>query len=615
MSKSFFKYLLVFGVLALVVSSCGQKESTVEQKLQRNWSVDVIESLDGKRHNLKENDQSYPWLFSHNKNIGQNYFEILYESGDTLGGAWTLLNDTTLNIQIIDRESVADSIGTQFGRKGEAGVTLFDEYGIKIGQLDKEGNFQPSGSSRQFQINHISETFMTLQDEQDIYHLSYDSPEATSYVSFETISRGLMGMLFLIVVAYLLSSNRKAINWNLVIKGLILQAVIAILVLKVPFISSIFDSIAYGFKTVTEYTSAGSSFLFRSFVDGEEGISSPLINFAFTILPTIVFFSALMSLLYYWGILQKFVWLFAWVMKKFMKLSGAESLAAAGNVFLGQTESPLLVKPYLMGMSKSEINCLMTGGMATVAGGVLASYISFLGGGDPAQEVFYAKHLLTASIISAPAAIIAAKMLVPETETINQDLKVSKEKIGSNALEAISNGTTDGLKLAVNVGAMLLVFTALIAMANGLLGGFGDMINVNDAIAENTHHEKLSLEMILGYICGPFMWVMGVETTDMWAAGELLGIKTVSNEFMGYIQLGSLKDKPVAEGGVSERTAIMCTYMLCGFANFASIGIQIGGIGSLVPSRKGLLSSLGFKALIGGTLACLFTMVMVGMLI
>ncbi|MFT7615001.1 MAG: CNT family concentrative nucleoside transporter, partial [Parvicellaceae bacterium] len=533
MSKSVLKYFFFIGALVLLLSSCA-KESSVEHKLKRNWTVDVIDDLDGNRINLKENGQSHPWLFSYNKGLDQNYYERIYSEGDTIGGSWNLINDSTLSIQIIDRQTVADSIETQFGRNGETGVALFDENGSKIGQLDHEGNFKASGERLQFQILNISESYLALQDQHAIYHLYYDSPDQASYVSFETISRGLMGMLFLIVVAYLLSSNRKAINWNLVIKGLILQAVIAILVLKVPFISSIFDSIALGFKTVTEYTSAGSEFLFQSFVDGEEGISSPLINFAFTILPTIVFFSALMSLLYYWGILQKFVWVFAWVMKKFMKLSGAESLAAAGNVFLGQTESPLLVKPYLMGMSKSEMNCLMTGGMATVAGGVLASYISFLGGGDPAQEIFYAKHLLTASIISAPAAIIAAKMLVPETETINQELKISNEKLGSNSLEAIANGTTDGLKLAVNVGAMLLVFTALIALANGLIGGFGDIINVNDAIAESTHHDKLSLEMILGYICGPFMWVMGVETADMWAAGELLGIKTVSNEFMGY---------------------------------------------------------------------------------
>jgi len=318
-----------------------------------------------------------------------------------------------------------------------------------------------------------------------------------------------------------------------------------------------------------------------------------------------------MSLFYYWGILQKIVYSFAWIMKKFMKLSGAESLAAAGNVFLGQTESPLLVRPYLLGMTKSEMMCLMTGGMATIAGGVLAAYIGFLGNGDPAQEIFYAKHLLTASIISAPAAIVAAKMLIPETEEVNQDLSISKDKIGNNALEAISNGTSDGLKLAVNVGAMLIVFLSLMAMANFILAKAGSIGDLNGIIAANTPYEALSFEMILGYLCGPIMWLLGVESSDMWALGELLGTKTILNEFVAYKSLGDMKNA----SAISERSTIMATYMLCGFANFASIGIQIGGIGALVPSRKGLLSSLGFRALIGGTIACLFTMVVVGMLI
>jgi CNT family concentrative nucleoside transporter len=532
---------------------------------------------------------------------------------DTIFGSWSIEGDTTLILEQMPQEFAADSIITHFGSTGEKAVSLFDEEGTKIGHFDNEGNFTTHGLIRQYRILRLQENFMQLQDEdgQAIYHFSYESPKAASFISFATISRGLVGLAFLLLMAFLFSSNRKAINWNLVGKGIVLQIIIAVLVLKVPYIDMIFENIASFFTNVIDFARVGINFLFGQFGKDPLEVQTPLMNFAVVILPTIIFFSALMSLFYYWGILQKIVYSFAWIMKKFMKLSGAESLAAAGNVFLGQTESPLLVRPYLLGMTKSEMMCLMTGGMATIAGGVLAAYIGFLGNGDPAQEIFYAKHLLTASIISAPAAIVAAKMLVPETEAVNQDLSISKDKIGNNALEAISNGTSDGLKLAVNVGAMLIVFLSLMAMANFILAKAGSIGDLNGIIAANTPYEALSFEMILGYLCGPIMWLLGVESSDMWALGELLGTKTILNEFVAYKSLGDMKN----ENAISERSTIMATYMLCGFANFASIGIQIGGIGALVPSRKGLLSSLGFRALIGGTIACLFTMVVVGMLI
>ncbi len=615
------KYCLFFGALALLIIGCSVPDQTREEKLKRAWQVAVLNAPDGETVNFIDREIDFKWVFGYNKDTRNNYFQRIHPGSvpgqiDTAFGSWQLLNDTTLKLLYLRKENDVLGLKVEGDPAGDEGISLYDERGNKLGSINHKGEFTAGGIATTYEILSFREDLMQLSGEEGIFHLTYEAPAQVSYISFETIVRGILGMLVLLAIAYLFSTDRKAINWGLVLKGLALQIVIALLVLKVPFVSSIFDSIAYGFKWLTDQTGAGTTFLLDSFADDRPAaIPEPLINFAFTILPTIIFFSALMSLLYYWGILQKIVLVFAWVMKRFMKLSGAESLAAAGNVFLGQTESPLLIKPYLMGMTRSEIMCLMTGGMATVAGGVLASYISFLGDGDPAQEVFYAKHLLTASIISAPAAVIAAKMLVPEKETVNQDLKVSKEKIGSNTLEAIANGTTDGLKLAVNVGAMLLVFTALIALVNGLLGGIGDYTQLNGTIAENTTYSALSLEMILGYVCGPLMWVLGIESSDMWSAGELLGIKTISNEFIGYIRLSELKKASPEAGGISNRTAIMCTYMLCGFANFASIGIQIGGIGSLVPSRKGLLSSLGFKALIGGTLACLFTMVVVGMLI
>ncbi|MCB9223711.1 MAG: NupC/NupG family nucleoside CNT transporter [Crocinitomicaceae bacterium] len=425
-----------------------------------------------------------------------------------------------------------------------------------------------------------------------------------------SILRGMIGMAFLIALTYLFSGNKKKIDWSLVIKGVALQVIIALLVLKVPFVESGFKVVSDKFVQLISFTDDGVNFLFGQMGLPKQVVQAPLITFAVKVLPTIIFFSALMSIFYYLGIIQKVVFAFAWVMKKFMRMSGAESLAAAGNVFLGQTESPLLVKPYLSGMTKSEMMCLMTGGMATIAGGVLAAYVMFLGGDDPVERAFFAKHLLTASIISAPAAVVAAKILVPETEEINKDLTINKEKIGTNLLEAISNGTTDGLKLAVNVGAMLLVFIALMALGNGILDWVGDVSGLNATIASNTPYTGLSFQFILGYIGAPVVWLIGVDSVDMVLVGELLGQKTILNEFIAYPRLGELK----SSGAISQKSVIISTYMLCGFANFASIGIQIGGIGSLVPSRKGLLSKLGMRALLGGTIACLMTAAIVGML-
>ena len=428
-------------------------------------------------------------------------------------------------------------------------------------------------------------------------------------ISFESISRGLLGIVVLIGIAWVFSADRKSINWKLVGKGLLIQLVFAFLILKVPAVESVFDWVSTKFIRVIGFTQLGTDFLFGSFVTGK--IENGLVNFVFNILPTIVFFSALTSLLFYLGILQKVVYGIAWVMKKTMKLSGAESLSAAGNIFLGQTEAPFLIKPYLARMTKSEMMCLMTGGMATIAGGVLASYIGFLGGDDPVEQAMFAKHLLAASVMSAPAAVVASKILVPETEDYDQSLEVSKDKLGSNVLEAIANGTSDGVKLAVNVGAMLLVFIALMAFGNAILMKIGSWVEINDWIVANTRFDGLSFQFVLGYLCAPIAWLMGVPSEDMVIVGQLLGEKTILNEFVAYVSLGELKESGAF---VHEKSIIMSTYVLCGFANFASIGIQIGGIGALIPSRKGLLSQLGLRALVGGTIACMFTAVLAGML-
>ncbi|MFN8699837.1 MAG: NupC/NupG family nucleoside CNT transporter [Flavobacteriales bacterium] len=422
------------------------------------------------------------------------------------------------------------------------------------------------------------------------------------------ILRALIGIVFLVGVGYLLSSDRKHIPWALVIKGIALQIVLALLILKVPFVEDLFDLIARAFVKVTSFAGNGVDFLLGTFV--ERTVDGAFMNFAFRVLPTVIFFSALMSLLYYIGVLQWVVKGFAWVMKHTLKVSGAESLAAAGNVFLGQTEAPLLVRPYLERMTKSEMLCLMTGGMATIAGGVMAAYIKFLGGGDPVKEILFAKHLLTASIMSAPAAIVSAKLLLPEKEEFNHSLDISRDKIGSNVLEAIANGTQDGLKLAVNVGAMLLVFTAFIYFLNYILFKAGSIGGLNDVIASNTPFSSLSFQMILGYLFSPVAWLIGVPGNDIMMVGQLLGEKTILNEFFAYTTLGEMKDSGRL---LNEKSIIIATYALCGFSNFASIGIQIGGVGSLAPSRRALLSQLGVKALIGGTIACLFTAAIVGM--
>lgn len=421
-----------------------------------------------------------------------------------------------------------------------------------------------------------------------------------------SIGRGLLGMLALIFVAYLLSSSRKDVNWSLVIKGILIQVILAVLILKAPFVEQFFEFLSRGFVKVVDMAHHGAIFVFGDFSGG--GVNAYVKNFATWILPSVIFFSALSALMYYWGILQKVVWGMAWVMRRLMGLSGAESVSAAGNVFLGQTEAPLLVKPYLSRMTKSEILSLMAGGMATIAGGVLAAYIGFLGGEDPEQKVYFAKHLLAASLMSAPAAIVFAKILFPEKEEINTDLSVEKEKLGVNAIEAITNGTTDGLKLAVNVAAMLIVFISIVALANYILGKVGYYTGVNDFIISLGHYDSLSFEAILGYTLSPFAWLMGVPWEDCLIVGQLLGEKTILNEFVAYGNLGTLQHS------MSDKAVLMATYVLCGFANVASIGIQVGGIGALAPDKKSTLAKFGVKALIAGTLACMSTAVIAGML-
>jgi CNT family concentrative nucleoside transporter len=431
-------------------------------------------------------------------------------------------------------------------------------------------------------------------------------------MQWENLSRGLMGMIFLIGLCYVLSNNRRAINWKLVTMGIVAQIGFAIGVLsqgKYNFFRIFIQWISDKFVEVINLAHKGIEFMFGNLADttGSWGYT-----FAIQALPNIIFFAALSSLFYYLGILQKIVYIFAFLLSK-LKISGAESVSTAANIFLGQTEAPLMVRPFLEKMNRSEILCIMVGGMANTAGSVLAAYVGFLGGNDPDQQHFFALHLLSQSIMSAPAAIVCSKILFPQTDKIDERILINKDKFGENALDAISLGTTDGLKLAVNVGAILIVFTALMYVLNWVLGSIGYYTGLNSLVASFSggRYDSLSFQMILGYLFSPIAWLIGVKQVDMVSVGQLLGEKTIINEFQAYITFGKMK----AEGLITDpRSILITTYALCGFANIASIGIQIGGISQLAPSQRKNLTELGFKALIGGTIACLMCACIAGAL-
>lgn len=426
------------------------------------------------------------------------------------------------------------------------------------------------------------------------------------------IGRGLLGMASLLGICYLLSRNRRAINWRLVASGIGLQLAFALLVLKVPGVSWAFDEFAKVFTYIIKWSEEGARFLFADLATGDKGFGY---IFAFRVLPTVMFYSALSAVLFYFGILQKIVYSIAWVLTRSMGMSGPESLAAAANVFIGQTEAPLIVRPYLANMSRSEIMCLMTGGMATIAGGVFAAYVGFLGGDNPEQQLLFARHLLAASIMSAPAAIVCAKILFPETEKQEiEKLARADTHVGDNLLDAIAKGTTDGLRLAVNVGAMLIVFTSLVFMLNWILEHtVGHWTGLNEQISAATggRFTGLTFTYVLGLVFAPLAWLLGTPWSDCTMVGQLLGMKTMINEFVAYGALGEAQK--VMQ--MHPKAVIIALYALCGFSNFASIGIQIGGIGTLAPNQRRTLTELGYWSLIGGSAACFLTATIAGMLL
>lgn len=428
--------------------------------------------------------------------------------------------------------------------------------------------------------------------------------------------RGLLGMGALVGIAYLFSTNKKSIDWRLVGIGLTLQVFFGVLVMKVPQVNAGFQAVGEGFVNLLSFSGKGAEFVFgglakNSFTDKTAGHTMGFIV-AFQVLTTVIFFATLSAGLYYLGILQKIVFGIAWVMSKTMGLSGPESLSAAGNIFMGQTEAPLLVKPYIAGMTHSEIMCLMTGGMATIAGGVLAAYVGFLGGNDPAQQAMFAAHLLSASVMNAPAAVVFSKIIVPQTqpELVKKDLEMNKEQLGANLLDALSNGAREGLFLALNIGGMLIAFIALIAMLNAMCKGIGGFLGLNGVVEylSGGIFKEFSLEYIFGQVGQPLALIMGVDYKDSMQMGSLLGQKTAINEFIAYQSLANIKNT------IDEKTLIIATYALCGFSNFSSIAIQIGGIGEMAKNQQPILSKYGLYALLAASLACMLTGTIAGAL-
>ena len=426
--------------------------------------------------------------------------------------------------------------------------------------------------------------------------------EAITRVAF-----GLFGLVVLIGLAWLFSNNRKSVDWRLVATGVSLQVAFAAVVLLVPGGRDVFDALGHGFVKVLSFVNAGSNFIFGGLMD----TTKYGFIFAFQVLPTIIFFAALMSVLYHLGVMQAIVRAMAWAITKVMRVSGAETTSVCASVFIGQTEAPLTVRPYISRMTESELITMMIGGMAHIAGGVLAAYVGMLGGGDPEQQAYYAKHLLAASIMAAPATMVVAKLLIPETGTplTRGTVKMEVEKTTSNVIDAAAAGAGDGLRLALNIGAMLLAFIALIALLNWPLTWIGEITGLQAMLGKPT-----DMATLLGYVLAPVAWLIGVPWQDAILVGGLIGQKIVINEFVAYLQLADIVNGKVAGVTLTEQGKLIATYALCGFANFSSIAIQIGGIGGLAPDRRQDLARFGLRAVLGGTIATLMTATIAGVL-
>lgn len=426
-----------------------------------------------------------------------------------------------------------------------------------------------------------------------------------------SLLRGLLGIITILAIAYGLSYDRKRIDWKLVGGGLLMQIVFALAVLYVPFFGNLLEGLGKIFVKLMDFTDAGLSFLLGPYASKSNGFS-----FLLHSLPIVIFFSALVSMFYYWGIIQKVVGAFSWLLRRFMNISGSEGLVASGNIFMGMTESPVLIKNYLPTMNRSEIFLVMVSGMGTIAGSVMGTYIGMLGGTDPVAKVLFAKHLLSASVMAVPGSIVMAKMLCPQTEKATDHIvPMQKEGTHSNILDAISSGTVTGVKLMTNIAAMLLVFISLVALANYVTESIiGRYTGLNQWIVEFTDGKAqgLTFQFILGLVTAPFMWLIGVPTPDIMLVGSLLGQKTILNEFVAYFQLQEWKDAGLF---IYQKSVLMSTYILCGFANISSIGILLGGLGVLAPEKRGLISRIGVLAMVGGALVSVLSATIIGMIL
>ncbi len=603
-------FVIIIAIIA--VFSFLKREKTYDL-LKDRWDVDKI---------TLKTDNSTNIQGSASLNLSKKFTFAFSSSVDRTfsSGLWKYNKDTLYFT--VDYEKEIDS-AVYLMQKNKP-IIIYYNNGEEV-QKTQNDRLGIKKNIKKYFVNKCSKEKLVLTGDTYIYNFHKKKVEAATVTetgnvvskksggfSFKSLLRGLLGMIVLIVIAWLFSTNRKKIVWKVVFIGIGIQILLAVSILYFTPVQMMFEFVGKVFVKILDFTKEGTIFLFKSFSSGT--IESALENFAVQILPTIIFFSALTSVLFYYGIIQKLVHGLAWLMTKLLKLSGAESLSVAGNIFLGQTESPLMIKAYLEKMNRSEILLVMSGGMATLAGGVLAVYISFLGGDDPVQRLMFAKHLLAASIMAAPGVVVISKILLPQTEKVEENIQISQENAGKNVLDAVSNGTGEGLRLAVNVAAMLLVFIAFIAMFNYVLFKVGDWTDLNAWITDVTdgQYNSFSLQFILGYIFAPLMWLLGVNAQDITYVGQMLGEKIIMTEFIGYMSLADYKEA----GAFSEqKSVIMSTYMLCGFANFASIGIQIGGIGSLAPGKRIQLSKLGFRALLAGTLASLLSATIVGMIL
>jgi CNT family concentrative nucleoside transporter len=603
-------YLIGLFQFIFMIATSAQTPANVQKLIPAKWQSVAVTDSEGNQATEASNNGHLTLL----DKVGEFEHTIKNENL-LLTGNWTLEGEQLKLVYDLEPdEQICDS--TVYKVINKKPVAFFYKDGEEVFRIE-EDKLRSYRESKVFHIEKITADSLVLSENGIIYTYINSNPNGGDFVqrtgsgfSLITLLRGFLGILVLIFIAWLFSSNRKAIDWKIVGIGLTIQIGLALGILFIPFIQTFFEFVGKIFVVILDFTKIGSTFLFNDLMNTQ--FAGYI--FALQILPTIIFFSALTSVLFYLGVIQKIVWALAWLMTKALKISGAESLSVAGNIFLGQTESPLMIKAYLQKMTDSEMLLVMIGGMATVAGGVLAAYIGFLGGDDPVQRIVFAKHLLTASVMAAPGAIVISKVLMPQTEKIDSTVEVSQEKIGRNFLDAMSNGTTEGLKLAANVGAMLLVFFAFIAMFNFIFMKVGVWTNLNSTIAEitNGQYNELSLQFILGYTFAPLMWAIGISPSDMTLVGQLLGEKLIASEFVGYTSLASFKESGAF---ADQKSVVMATYMLCGFANFASIGIQIGGIGGLAPNKRWFLSKYGMKALLGGTIASLLSATIIGAII